>query len=451
MTLPATFSDRSVCVIGLGYVGLTLAVTMAEVGFDVLGVEIRKDVVEALHRGEPHFHEPNMPEVLKRVMDCGRLRIVEEVPSDVAPDIYIITVGTPLNDNGVPRLDMVTNAARQVAEHFKPGAMVIMRSTVKIGVTRDLVIPILQASGKPFSLAFCPERTVEGQALQELRYLPQIVGGNDYDAAVRAAQVFQFLTPTVVRVSSLEAAEMVKLIDNVQRDVIFGFSNEVAQVCDVVGVSATEVIKAGKLGYPRTNLFLPGPVGGPCLSKDPYILLNGLADRGADAAITRAARLGNEQQLIVSSDYIAKTARERGLPEAPTITLMGLAFKGRPATDDLRGTTALPVLAHLRKLFPQGRFRAFDAVVSDDDLEQLGLEVCPTIGAAFAGTHIGVILNNHPIFSSMAVNRLAEGMGRPGFLYDFWNNFDARDLMLPSGTGYIALGSHCHAALSMQG
>jgi UDP-N-acetyl-D-mannosaminuronic acid dehydrogenase len=445
--LPKQYSDRMVCVIGLGYVGLTLAVTMAEAGFDVLGIEVRPDVVEALKRGEPHFHEPNMPEVLDRVMKSGRLRIFQEVPADLDPNVYIITVGTPLDDQGRARLDMVKNAAEQVARHHKPGAMIIMRSTVKLGVTREIVVPILSATGKPYGLAFCPERTVEGQALQELRYLPQIVGGESWETTVRAAQLFQFITPTVVRVSSLEAAEMIKLIDNVQRDVAFGFSNEVARICDFAGVSAAEVINAGKLGYPRTNLFMPGPVGGPCLSKDPYIMLEGLGERGIDAEITRAARTGNERQLREVAQYLLRVAQQNGFPDNPVITLMGLAFKGRPATDDLRGTTALPVYEEMKRLFPTARFRGFDAVVSAGDLAKLGLEPCANLEQAFEGTHLAVILNNHPVFAGMPVNALAHKLARPGFIYDLWNCFDAKSLMLPAGTGYGSLGCHCHAVL----
>ncbi len=134
------------------------------------------------------------------------------------------------------------------------------------------MLPILQEVGVPFEIAFCPERTIEGNALAELRRLPQIVGADKVETAMRATRLFMETTPTVVRVRSIEAAEMVKLIDNTSRDLIFAFSNEIAQACDAVGVSAIEVINAGKLGYPRTNLPLPGPVGGPCLTKDPYIL-----------------------------------------------------------------------------------------------------------------------------------------------------------------------------------
>ena len=126
--------------------------------------------------------------------------------------------------------------------------------------------------------------------------MPQIVGGHDRDSRIRAAQVFQFLTPTVVQVSSLETAELIKLIDNAQRDVHFGLSNEVARIADAIGVSAVEVIRAGKLGYARTNLAMPGPVGGPCLEKDSYILANGLKGFEIAPEIIMAARRTNERQ-----------------------------------------------------------------------------------------------------------------------------------------------------------
>ncbi|CAA7620037.1 nucleotide sugar dehydrogenase [Magnetospirillum sp. SS-4] len=445
--LPPSFSDRRVCVVGLGYVGLTLAATLAEVGFTVFGIEIRADVVEALNRGEPHFHEPNLAEVLGRVMKAGRLSIHRDIPADCDATVYFVTVGTPLDADGNPRLDMVDGTVRQIAAHYRPGALIIMRSTVRLGVTRELVLPILSATGKEYGLCFCPERTVEGQALQELRHLPQIVGGGDMAAAVRAAQLFQFITPTVVRVSSLEAAEMIKLIDNVHRDVMFGFVNEVARLCDTSGVNVAEVISAGKLGYGRTNLPMPGPVGGPCLTKDPYILMDGIRGRGEEAAITAAARAENERQLPRSAEFLAGTAARIGTPSSPVITLLGLAFKGRPATDDLRGTTARPILDRLVQLFPTARIRGYDAVVSAADIAAFGIEPCASLEEAFAGSHLMMILNNHPVFSGMPINSLAARTARPCFIYDLWNNFSARGLMLPKGVGYGSLGCHVDAVL----
>jgi UDP-N-acetyl-D-mannosaminuronic acid dehydrogenase len=427
---------------GLGYVGLTLATVMVEVGFTVHGIEIRDEVVEKLKRGEAHFSEPGISERLHRAIADGRLLVSKAIPPDAQSTVHIITVGTPIGADGVSRMDMVENVAREVAKHLKDGDLVVLRSTVKIGTTRTLVEPILAATGKRFHLAFCPERTVEGQALEELRWLPQIVGGGTYEATVRAGQLFQFLTPTVVRVGSIETAEMVKLVDNTQRDVHFAFSNEIARLCDAMGISATEVIQAGKLGYPRTNLPLPGPVGGPCLEKDPHILAESARGFGVVAEMAMLGRRINERQLIEVAGFAADMASARGVPERPKIALLGIAFKGRPATDDLRGTTAKPVFEELKRRFPGARFVGYDAVVEPADIAGFGLEPQGSLEEALSGTHLAVILNNHPVFPRMPLEDLATRMAKPALVYDLWNNFDRGKLRMPEGTTYVSLGNH---------
>jgi UDP-N-acetyl-D-mannosaminuronic acid dehydrogenase len=434
--------DHKICIMGLGYVGLTLAVVMAEVGFDVQGVEIRDDVVRDLARGKPHFHEPGLAGRLARVLKSGRLSVSQHIPADFDASVYVVTVGTPLDGAGKVRVGMVVNVVREIAEHLKDRDMVVMRSTVELGTTRNVVKPVLDATAKSYDLVFCPERTLEGQALRELRELPQIVGGHDQDARIRAAQVFQFLTPTVVQVSSLETAELIKLIDNAQRDVHFGLSNEVARIADAIGVSAVEVIRAGKLGYPRTDLPMPGPVGGPCLEKDSYILANGLQDLGIAPEIVMAARRANERQ---PGEVIARLhklcCRSPDFPDAPVITLAGLAFKGRPETDDLRGTMARPILAMLRKFFPGARFRGCDAVVATDTIRDVfGIDPVASVDEAFAGSNLVVIANNHPCFERMPLSLLADTMERPGVIFDFWNNFGVANVELPDGIIYTGLG-----------
>jgi nucleotide sugar dehydrogenase len=445
--LPKTV-DNKVCVLGLGYVGLTLAAVMADVGYEVAGVEVRQQVVDLTMRAEPHFHEPGLGQMLERVVAAGRLNCFTRIPEICDASVFIVTVGTPLAGDGKARLDMVESVAREVAGKIRDGGLVIMRSTVKLGTTQNLVIPILRASGKRIQVAFCPERTIEGHALRELRSLPQIVGADDTETAMRAAQIFSFLTPTVVRVSSLRTAEMIKLVDNVQRDVHFAFANEVAAMCDAAGVGAAEVIQAGKLGYPRTNLPMPGPVGGPCLSKDSYIFAEGLAAYGAVPHITMAARKTNEELHGNIPKLLTGLVRDwKGFPADPVITLAGLAFKGRPATDDLRGTTAKPIFDELRAAFPKARFRGYDAVVPKDEIRNFGVELAASLKDAFQGAHLVLLLNNHPVFEAMPVAALAEQMARPGLIYDLWNNFKTSDLEMPKGTGYMALGGRGVAIL----
>lgn len=440
--IPADFADRQVCVMGLGYVGLTLAVVMADIGFKVTGVEIREQVVDDLKKGVPHFHEPGLTARLQRVIRKGSLVPVQKIPASSQSSVYIITVGTPLVGEKEVRLDMIKNVTSEIAQHLKDGDMVIMRSTVRPGTTRQHVLPILEATGKKFDLVFCPERTLEGQALSELRYLPQIVGGVDMEARIRATRLFNFITPTVVQVSDAETAEMIKLIDNSQRDVQFALSNEIARISDKIGISASEVISAGKLGYPRTNLPMPGPVGGPCLEKDSYILADGLLPYGIEPEIIKTARGVNERQPAEScADLKNLFSKLDDVADAPVITLAGLAFKGRPETDDLRGTMAYPILKELRAAFPQATFRGFDPIVEADIIEkEFNIEPVGSIEEAFAGASLVVIANNHKVFEVCPITELCDSMQKTGVVYDFWNHFSNENLELPEGVIYTGVG-----------
>jgi nucleotide sugar dehydrogenase len=249
-------------------------------------------------------------------------------------------------------------------------------------------------------------------------------------------------------VSDLETAETIKLIDNASRDVSFAYANEVAAICDKVGISAMEVVRAGKLGYPRTNLPLPGLVGGPCLEKDPYILSEALEDAGYTPVITMSARRLNERQPRDVAAYLhGLTLKLKGFPKKPVISFLGIAFKGKPATDDLRGTMTRHVFTALKKFFPSATFRGYDAVVPRAEIQKFGLVPCKTLEQAFRGSDLILITNNHPAFTSMPIVRHAEKMNKPGLVYDFWNCFSSSSLHMPQGTGYMALGSHGKAVL----
>ena len=213
MSLPSNFPDSRVCIVGLGYVGLTLAVAMADSGFHVHGVEVRADVLAGLAEGKPHFWEPRLKEKLGRVIGNGTFTFSAQLDESVTASVFIITVGTPLDKDGKAKLSMAESATRQVVAHMSDNALIILRSTVKLGTTRKVVKPILEASRRPFQIAFCPERTLEGKALIELHQLPQIIGADDSDTRWRCQQLFGQLTPTTVAVASLEAAELVKALE----------------------------------------------------------------------------------------------------------------------------------------------------------------------------------------------------------------------------------------------
>jgi UDP-N-acetyl-D-mannosaminuronic acid dehydrogenase len=443
MSIPTSFKDKNISIIGLGYVGLTLAVAMADTGFNVQGVEKRQDILDSLDKGKPHFHEARLEEKLQRVKALGKFVYSNKLDPARPATVYIITVGTPLDKLGNARLDMAQAATGEVVAHMRDGALVILRSTVKMGTTRKIVRPILEASNKHYELAFCPERTLEGRALIELHELPQVIGADDAETRWRCQQLFNLMTPTTVAVSSLETAELVKLTDNTFRDLSFAFSNEIAKLCGRAGISALEVIRAGKLGYPRTNLKLPGPVGGPCLEKDPHILVESAKQWGVDMPITQAGRTTNEAQPKDIAHFVRHWAEK--LPKfsrTPKISLLGLAFKGVPETDDLRGTMALPILRELQAALPKAVIKGFDPVAEKKAAEDfLGISIFDSIAEAFDGADIVLILTNHNRFLQMDLASLAAKMNRPALVYDLWNMYDDVGAAMPEGVLAISLGA----------
>jgi UDP-N-acetyl-D-mannosaminuronic acid dehydrogenase len=436
-------ANYDVGIVGLGYVGLTLATVLAEAGNTVIGVEKRPDIVELTNSGTPHFTETGLPDALAGVTRSQKLVAAEQFDESFSCDTYIITVGTPLSPDGVARVDMIEAAARDIAANMKDGALVILRSTVKVGTTRDVVSPILEASGKQFDIAMCPERTLEGKALQELRELPQIIGADTQVVADRAAAVFRKLTHSIVQVSGIETAEIMKLVSNTFRDVQFAFANEVARLCDAFDVNAHEVISAGKLGYNRTNIPLPGLVGGPCLEKDPHILMESARTRGISLEITSAGRLVNERQPEETVRFITKEIERRGLAgsDPVKINILGMAFKGQPETSDLRGSMSIKVLDALKKAHPNAEIGVFDPVTPRDVLasEFADERTFGRFGDAVSGADVVVIANNHPALGQISPRTISEFMSPNGFVFDYWNHYSH----LPTselGDSYFAVG-----------
>jgi nucleotide sugar dehydrogenase len=431
----------TVSIVGLGYVGLTLAVVMAERGFHVTGVEIDDSILRALTQGRPHFHEVGLSVRLESVLRRGNLRIVERLAGGAeATDVYVISVGTPLGPDGKPRVDMVERVTREIAEVMPMDALVVLRSTVVIGTTRGRVLPLLRGSGKRFRLAYCPERTIEGRALEELRTLPQIVGGADDEAARDAATLFQELTPTIIRVATLETAEVIKLLDNSYRDLCFAFGNEVALLCDAIGIDGVEVINAANTGYPRTSIAPPGLVGGPCLEKDPHILSHSLRPFGFSPKLIETGRRLNEELpgYVVESALVELEAL--GGHERPIVAVCGVAFKGRPETDDVRGTPSRLLIAELRRRFPDSEIRAHDFAVPAHVIARMGVRPV-SIEDAFEGANLVFVANNNARYQWLDFHALFGRMATPAVVYDIWDVLRGAAENAPHGVAYRRLGS----------
>ena len=430
---------NNVCIVGMGFVGLTLAVVMAEAGHNVIGVEINKDTVEKLKSGQAHFFETGLEKRLKRVISSRKLHITRDIKESEGYNYFIITVGTPLDNTGNPRLDIVKRAVVEVTSVMKDEAVVILRSTVRLGTTRNVILPILEESRMRFHLAFCPERTIEGNALAELNQLPQICGGRNSEDAWLASQLFQTITPTTIRVSSIEAAELVKLLDNSYRDLTFAFGNEVALMCEAVGLDSKEITEAGNLGYSRTNIAKAGLVGGPCLEKDPHILVHGLADYNFKPTLIASGRKLNEDLPRLAVSKVIPLIKHKN--QKLKIALCGMAFKGTPETDDIRGTPSKLVLDELKKAFIDAEIVIQDFACAGKDLESTFGHEAVTIEEAFKDSDLVVIANNNRRYSYLDLDALFASMPKDGILYDFWNVIPARGISNFTSIKYLSLGN----------
>ena len=427
---------NSVGVVGLGYVGLTLAVTLARKGFTVHGVDTSPAVLDALAKGRPHLFEPGVEEGLRTFLG-DRLHVGPALPEG-GVDAAIICVSTPVNpDTHAPELANLRAAAGHVALRCAPGALVIVRSTVPVGASRAVVLPELVARWGRARLAFAPERTIQGQALRELEELPQVVGGLDPESAEAAEALFRRVTRRVVTVSSLEAAELVKLANNCHTDLIYSYGNEVALMAERWGLDPLEVIRAANLEYPRPDLARPGFVGGACLSKDPYILLGASREAGYTPWLVGQARGLNEHLPVHVAERLIAVIREmRGRAEGARLSVLGWAYKGWPPTDDMRGAPIVSMLPLLRAAGLE--LRGHDSLVSPDVIRGLGAEPV-TPEAAFDGADAVLVITNHPEYAKLDLGRLLPGLRRPALLYDCWRILD-EEMVRGAGVRYAGIG-----------
>ena len=434
-----TSEDNHICIVGLGYVGLTLAVAMAEAGFQVSGVERNAAVAAIIRSGRAHFSEEGLDAPLAKAVNEGRLKVLDDLPTGLGADAYIVTVGTPVNERHKVRIAPLQNALGEVARALKGGEIVMLRSTVGVGASRKVVMPILNATKVAYDLAFCPERTIEGKALQELTSLPQVIGGKDDASAQRAAKIFERLTPDTYVVSSLEGAEMVKLINNTYRDLTFAFANEMAAAAEAAGISALEVLGAANHKYPRGGIPLPGPVGGPCLEKDPWILAEAFEAYGFVPEISLAGRRFNETLPERTVQRLAALHGDQS--GVRKIAVLGLAFKGSPATSDLRGSLAIPLVEQLRKAFLNAQVVGYDPLVDRREAASSDIVTVLTLSEAVEDADMVVIQTNHSEFRRLDLATAFSGMKADGIVYDLWGSHGPTPHRLSNGVRYTNLGA----------
>jgi len=331
---------EKVVIVGVGFVGLTLAMALCRKGFMVLGIDKNQEVVSELSSGTTHIIENGINEELKKYRNENRFQIICHEDKWSRPEgavTFILTVGTPLAGDKMDS-SALEESLIQISAHFRDGDLLILRSTVAIGTSRNLVQPFLEALNKRVFLAMCPERTIEGNALIEIERLPQIIGGLDKASGEKAALFFSHICEEVIVLSTIEGAELLKLANNTYRDLMFAYANELTVLSEKIGVSSREIIDAANFHYPRSMIAMPGPSGGPCLEKDPWILSFSGAQFGVEMELSKASRAVNERSTYRFVEAIINSFFEK--PNRTKVGILGLSFKGSPEVNDSRGSFA---------------------------------------------------------------------------------------------------------------
>tara|TARA_B100000780_G_scaffold66073_1_gene43457 strand:+ start:291 stop:1586 length:1296 start_codon:yes stop_codon:yes gene_type:complete len=409
---------NKIAVIGLGYVGLTFAISLAKVGFEVLGIENNEKVFKSMIKGKAQFYEENIDKFLIKMQKSGNLKIQNNLENIEKYNIIFITIGTPVDDNKNINLNNLFKLIDELKNKLSNKSILVLRSTVKIGTTQSIKEKLNK--GKKIFLAMCPERTAEGSALKEIHYLPQIIGCMDIAARKTLNQVFKKITNKTINFSTYREAEILKLIDNSYRDTIFGFANELARIGEYFKIDILNVIKKIKIDYPRSNIALPGTVGGPCLTKDPHILVESVKDR-LKLPIISSARLTNENLTT----EVLKMVKKKLNKKITKILVCGIAFKGIPATSDIRGSLAIEVIKQINKLFQKPTIDILDKYVSYDDAKIVSKKskFINKFSKIKEKYQLIIILNNSHYWQKIGYKKLSNKLMKDGIVYDFWASY----------------------------
>lgn len=332
---------KSLCVIGLGYIGLPTASIFASHGLQVTGMDINQDIIDSLQAGKLHIFEPGLREAVQEALEAGQL----EIASEVKPaDAFIIAVPTPFYEDKRADMRAVIAASESLVPHLKKADLVILESTSPPRTTLEIVAPILEKSGlkvgEDFLLAYSPERVLPGKILSELVENPRVIGGINRASAEAGRDLYQIFVKGEIILTDATTAETVKLMENTSRDINIAIANEFARLAQQFDVDIWEAISIANR-HPRVEILRPGVgVGGHCISVDPWFLVEAAPE---NAQLIKSAREINDGQPAFVGALISRAA---GSLAGKTIAFLGLAFK--PNVDDLRESPAVKLARYLQ-------------------------------------------------------------------------------------------------------
>ncbi len=377
--------NKRISVIGLGYIGLPTSIVLANTGHKVIGVDNNLNVINKCKNGELHIVEPGLEAFFKKALDSKNLEFSTNITES---DIYIICVPTPfmISSQGErkPDLSYIKNVANSISKVVRDNDCIILESTSPVGTTQRIQEIILENTNKKLHFAYCPERVLPGNIMQEIVENDRIVGGLDSKSTEKAVELYKtFVSGNIFKTDS-KTAELSKLIENSYRDVNIAFANEISIYSEKKGIDTYEVIKLANK-HPRVNIMSPGVgVGGHCIAVDPWFLVS---DDSENTKLIRTAREINDSKTL----WAFKKIKEKldGIIK-PKVAIFGLAYK--PDIDDLRESPSMRLAKILSKDYEV--FGVEPNVSSNDEVELISID------KAFTDCDFAVICVPHKEFLS---------------------------------------------------
>ena len=387
-------SNKKVCVVGLGYIGLPTAAVLSSRGYDVHGFEVNPDAVEIINSGRAHVVEPDLDILVRAAVQTGKLKAATE-PAEA--DIFMLCVPTPFQGEYVPDLSYVQKATETICPLIKKGNLIILESTSPPGTTElvaEIVTKNTGLSRDEVHFAHAPERVLPGKILREVVENDRIIGGIDDASTEACAEFYDTFVSGELHLTSARTAETAKLVENAFRDVNIAFANELSQLSEELGLDVWRVIELANK-HPRVNILSPGPgVGGHCIAVDPWFLVHASPE---STPLIRTAREVNEKKPHrVVQRILSRAERFKN----PTIACLGLAYK--PDIDDLRESPAVTIVDALIES-KIGEICVVEPYIESSDRYDLH-----PLEEALAAADIVVVLVAHRPFKKIPPHLLAE-------------------------------------------
>ncbi len=392
-------------VLGLGHVGLPTATIFANVGYSVTGADVKKEVVDSILSLSLTTKEPRLDEMIKKVVKTGKLKaITDTILATKQADVILICVQTPLTQSGKPDVKYLKNASRDVAKGLAKGKLIIIVSTVPLGTIKNLSASTLEKDsglkcGVDFWLAYSPERILPGNTIEEFVTNVRLVGGFDAKSVELTVELFKNVKKGKISITNIANAELAKLAENTFRYVNIAFANELALMCEKMGADVIEVINLANT-HPRVNIHKPGPgVGGPCLTKDPRLLLHPEGHSPFKSKLIECSRELNDYMAEHMIKLVVKALKDTNRDvKNSNITVLGAAYKAE--VDDATNSPAEKIIRELMRL--GAKVRVHDPYTN----ESFGAKCAKSIVEAVKGADCIVVATNHKLFVDLPLKQI---------------------------------------------